>query len=146
MNHQRHLIREAIVALLAAGGTSAAGRVYDEPFDVRTTFPALTVWDISEHQDAMTMPADATRTIERKLTLEVRAEIQQVDTPARARDQLLASVESLLSQAGIAAVQSIHPAGYVPERDDSGERPIHVGRQRFEILYYTTQGDPATAL
>jgi hypothetical protein len=31
----------------------------------------------------------------------------------------------------------------VPDRDGSGERPIVIGRQRFEVMYMTTQGNPA---
>lgn len=146
MNHQRHLIREAVVALLAAGGTPAGVRVFDEPYDPRAEFPALTVWDITEQQQPVTRHADAGRAIERVLVLEVRAEVQQNATAARARDQLLAHVEALLASAGLAGVKAITPAGYAPQQDHAGEHPITVGRQRFEILYFTAQGDPATPL
>lgn len=143
MNHQRHVIREAIVALLAAGGTAAGARVYDSPTDPRTTFPALVVEDIGEGQRANTMPGGADRPIERRMTLEVTAELQQVVTAARARDQLVADVEAVLAAAVIPGVKWIVPIGYVPDRDGSGERPIFIGRQRFEVMYVTTQGNPA---
>jgi hypothetical protein len=146
VNHQRHVIREAIVALLAAAGTSAGARVYDSPTDPRTAFPALVVEDLGEEQRATTLPGGSGRTIERRLVIEVTAELQQVSTAARSRDQLLAEVESVLSAALIAGVKSIAPAGYVPDRDGSGERPIVIGRQRFEVLYYTTQGAPGATL
>lgn len=145
--HHRRTIREAVVALLAAGSTSAGARVYDEPYDPRQAFPALSVWDVTEQQQAPTRPADSGRPIERTLLLEVRAEVQQAGTQhARIRDDLLADVERLLATTPIAGVKSVKPAGYAPQRDMSGDLPVNVGRQRFEFLYYTTQGDPSTAL
>lgn len=148
MNHQRHLIREALVALLAAGGTPAAARVYDHPYDPRSVFPALSVTDVGEQQQAESMPADAGRPIERELMLEVAAEVQQTANYARLRDQLLADVEAIFASAAltVAGVKSITPAGYAPTLDVSGDRPIAIGRQRFAILYYTPQGNPAASL
>lgn len=144
MNHQRHVIREAVVAVLAAGGTAAGSRVYDTPTDPRVTFPALVVEDLGESQRANTMPGGPDRPIERRMTLEVTAEVQQVAAYARTRDQLVADVESLLASASIAGVKWIVPMGYAPDRDGSGERPIAIGRQRFEVMYVTTQGNPAS--
>lgn len=148
MNHQRQVIREAIVALLAAGGTAAGSRVHDHPYDLRTTFPALTVADVTERQERAAMPAGPNSPIERVLVLEIGAEVQQVAGYARQRDQLLADVERLLASAAIAGVKAITPAGYAPLADiPTGlDRPACVGRQRFEILYFTPQGDPATTL
>lgn len=146
MNHSRHTIREAFVAALAAGGTPAGARVHDEPYDPRTEFPALTVWDVTEKQAPLSVTADAGRVIERQLVLEVVAEVQQVSQPGRARDQLLADVERIAASASLPGVKSITPAGYAPQRDVANERPITLGRQRFEVLYYTTQGDPSATL
>lgn len=156
MNHQRHLIREALVALLAGGGTLAGPRVYDHPYDPRSAFPALSVVDVTEQQQALSMPADVGRPIERVLLLEVTAEVQQVANYARTRDQLLAEVETLFAGATltVTAAKSITPAGYAPGADSigapsmnvTGDRPIAIGRQRFEILYFTPQGNPATSL
>lgn len=146
MNHQRHIIREAIVALLAGAGTAAGTRVYDHPYDPRTSFPALTVEDGVEQQQTQSMPAGPGRPIERTLVLVISAEVQQTANYARTRDQLLAEVESLLASAAIVGVKAITPAGYQPDLNVEGERPIAVGRQRFEVLYYTAQGTPATPL
>lgn len=146
MNHQRHLIREAIVALLAAGGTAAGTRVFENPYAQRTTFPDLVVTDQGEPQQATSLPAGPARTIERRLFLEVSASVQQSDNYARQRDQLLAEVEVLMASAAIAGVKSIAPVGFEPDFSAIGERPIAVGRQRFEVLYFTPQGDPATTL
>lgn len=144
MNHQRHIIREAIVAALAAAGTAAGARVYDCPTDVRTVFPALVVEDLAEQQSANTLPGGGSRLIERMLMIEVTAEIQQTATPARVRDQLLADVERVIGGLSIAGVKSIVPTSFAPDRDGSGERPIFVGRQRFDVFYVTTQADPAS--
>jgi len=148
MNHQRHVIREALVALLAAGGTAAGARVYDHPFDPRTTFPALSVADVGEQQQSESMPADSGRPIERLYTLEVSAEVQQTANYARQRDQLLADVEAIFATASLTVTQMkmITPSGYAPLMDLTGDRPIAVGRQRFDILYFTTQGNPAASL
>ena len=144
MNHQRQVIREAIVAALVSAGTVAGARVYDNPTDTRTSFPALTVEDLGEQQQANTMPGGGARPIERMLMIEVTAEIQQTATPARVRDQLLADVERVIGGLSIAGVKSIVPTSFAPDRDGSGERPIFVGRQRFDVFYVTTQADPAS--
>lgn len=145
MAHARKLIRQAVVALLAGGGTAAGARVYDHPNDPRRTFPALTVEDAGEQQAPQTLPAGPGRVIQRSYGFVVSAEVQQIADYAATRDDLLAEVEVLLS-AGIAGVKSITPATYMPDMDHTGERPIAVGRQRFEALYYTTQGAPGTTL
>jgi len=145
MAHQRRVIREAFVALLAGGATAAGARVFDHPYDARTTFPALTVQDVTEQQQAIAMLAGPSRPIERMLVLEVGAEVQQTTGYARQRDDLLADVERIAASAAIAGVKAITPAGYAPAQAvNSADKPICVGRQRFEILYFTTQGDPAT--
>lgn len=148
MNHQRHVIREALVALLAGGGTAAGARVYDHPYDPRLTFPALSVFDIGEQQQAESMPADAARPVERLYTIEVSAEVQQTANYARQRDQLLADVEAIFASAAltITALKAVTPSGYVPANDVTGDRPIAVGRQRFDVLYFTPQGNPSISL
>lgn len=146
MNHQRHVIREAIVALLAAGGTAAGARVYDTPVDVRTTFPALVVEDLGEQQQVYAVAAGGQRPVERLLVISVTAELQQNNAYARARDQLLADVEALLAVASIPGVKNIAPAGYTPDLSNDGERPVAVGRQRFEITYITPQARPDLSL
>lgn len=147
MAHHRTVIRQAIVALLTAGGTLAGPRVHDHPTDPRRAFPALTLFDDSEAQRPLSLPAGAARPLERLYTLDITAEVQEVDGYAATRDSLLAEVETLLAAAGaVPGVKAITPAGYLPGQYSEGERPICVGRQRFEILYYTPQGAPATTL
>lgn len=144
MNHARHAIREALVAALAAGGTAAGSRVHDHPADVRIAWPALVVEDIGERQDAPTLPGGADRQIHRRYEVEVTVELQQVSGYARLRDQVLADVERIAVTASLPGVKYIVPAQYMPDMSTAGERPIVIGRQRFEIFYITTQGDPAT--
>lgn len=144
MNHARATIREAIVARLAAGGTAAGTRVHEHPTDPRTAFPALQVEDIGEQQQVPTMPGGPQRLVERTLLLEVTAELQQSGAYARARDELVADVERLLLETPIPGVREVRPAGYAPETLP-GERPLAIGRQRFELFYMTTAADPATA-
>lgn len=145
MIHQRHVIREAIVARLAAGGTAAGARVYEHPTDPRTGFPALQVEDVAETQQMQTLPFGASATVERELLIDITAELQQTSAYARARDQLLADVESLLMSTPIPGVRVIRPAGYQAETLP-GERPIALGRQRFALVYHTTAGNPAQAI
>lgn len=145
MNHARHVIREAIVALLAAAGTQASSRVYDTPYDPRSTFPALCVEDDGEDQEVNSFGGgQASRTVNRTLRLVVTAEVQQVSNYARTRDQVLAETEAALAAAVISGVKSITPSGYRADLGVMGERPIAMGRQRFDVVYETTQGNPAT--
>ena len=146
MIHARTAIRQALAAALAAGGTAAGPRVYDTPSDVRTAFPALVIDDLGEQQAAVTLPGGPGRRVERRLMLEVSAELQQVAGYAAARDTLLADVEAIAVNAALPGVKQIVPVGYVPDLANTGERPLVVGRQRFEVLYVTTQGDPSTPL
>lgn len=146
MIHARTTIRQALVAALAAGGTSAGARVYDTPSDVRTAWPALVVEDMGESQTATTFPGGAGRTVERRLMLDVTAELQQTTGYAAARDALLADVEAIAVAATLPGAKDITPVGYSPDLSNSGERPIVVGRQRFEVLYVTTQGNPASTI
>lgn len=144
MIHARTAIRQALAAALAAGGTAAGARVYDTPTDVRTAWPALVVEDLGETQSALTLPGGPGRRVERRLLLEVTAELQQVSGYAAARDALVADVEALAVGATLPGAKQIVPVGYAPELSNAGERPIAIGRQRFEVLYVTTQGDPST--
>lgn len=145
MNHQRHIIREAIVSLLASAGTSAGSRVYDTPYDPRTVFPALVVEaDLEEQQADNFGNSQTSRFITRNMRLIVNAEIQATTNYARSRDQLLADVESTLAASSIAGVKSITPGGYSADLSMMGERPIAIGRQMFSVVYVTTQGNPAS--
>lgn len=146
MNHARTAIREALVAALAAGGTSAGARVYDHPADVRTAWPALVVEDLGEQHQALTLPGGADRRIERRYEIEVTAELQQTTGYASARDELLADVEAIAVAATLPGIKHIVPTSYLPDMTNVGERPIVIGRQRFEVVYITTQGDPANTL
>lgn len=144
--HHRATIRAAVVALLSAAGTLAGSRVYDTPSDPRTAFPALTVEDEGEDQQITgTLGGGlANRLVERTVRLVVNAEVQQNSTYAATRDSLLAEVEVALAASAIAGVKSITPAGYQADGYFQGERPIALGRQRFDVTYITTQGNPAT--
>lgn len=151
MSHHRQAIRAAVVAALAAGGTAAGTRVHDHPYDLRTAFPALSVRTLGERQDLLDRTgAAANRTVERSLTLEVVAEVQQATGAADARDNLLGQVEAVLAAAAEAnalpGVRLIVPSVCVMAEDDAGERQILVGRQQFDITYYTTAGAPGTAV
>lgn len=130
MIHARTAIRQALAAALAAGGTAAGPRVYDTPSDVRTAFPALVIDDLGEQQAAVTLPGGPGRRVERRLMLEISAELQQVAGYAAARDALLADVEAIAVNAALPGVKQIVPVGYVPDLANTGERPLVVGRQR----------------
>lgn len=145
MSHQRKVIRQAITSLLASAGTAASTRVYDTPGDPRTTFPALTVEDMGESQQVTSTLGGgmAGRIVERALDIVISAEVQQNGDYAGARDDLLAQVEVALATSAIAGVKVITPTGYQPDTSFQGERPIAVGRQRFDVVYMTTQGNPA---
>lgn len=144
MTHARATIREAFVAALTAGGTAAGSNVFDHPSRTRNSFPSLSVVDVAEPQEVASMGPAATRRINRRLVLEVSAEVKQTSGYAAARDSLLAEVEAIFATASVAGVKQVTPAGFAADEDYAGEQPVAVGRQRFEIFYVTRQGDPST--
>ncbi len=144
MIHARSVIRDAVVARLT-GSTSAGLRVYSHPTDPRTVFPSLVVTDVMEQQSMPTMPGGPQRIVERVLMLEVTAELQESGAYARARDELVADVESLLLSTPIPGVRNVELMGYTPDTLP-GERPLAIGRQRFAITYMTTAANPSVAI
>jgi hypothetical protein len=146
VTHHRQVIRAAVAAALAAGATAAGTRVYQHPWDPRVTLPALVVEDDGEQQQSAAIYSGTRRPIERVLLLTVSAELKQSDDYAQARDALVADVERILATAALPGVKSVVPAGYEPEISGSGDKPIVVGRQRFQITYFTSQDDPSVAL
>ncbi len=146
MSHHRAAIREAVVALLIATATAAQGRVFDTPTDPRTEFPALTVEDLGERQEMATYKRGGTGSVRRSLMLEVTAEVQQNQSYARQRDALLGQVEAAMAVVSLPGVSMIVPAGYSTEIITGAQRPIAIGRQRFELTYITTQVAPGAAL
>ena len=148
MSHARQVIRDAVVAALAAAGTLAGTRVYDTVYDPRVSFPALCVEDVGEDQAVVNNyhAGRAARRIDRTLSLAVTAEVQQSASYATTRDTLLAQVETVLASLVIAGVKDIAPAGYRPDLSVAGDKPITIGQQRFAITYSTAQGSPGTPL
>lgn len=153
MSHQRKLIRKAIVQLLAAGGTLAGLRVLDSQYKPRVQFPTLVVMAVGEDQRLLSdqgLGDFAERGVERTLHLDVIAEVQKNDGAEDERDDLLAQVEVLLANAAsagaIPGVKNIVPVAMRAEQFNEGAKPIDLGRQRFEITYFTTQADPGTAI
>lgn len=153
MNHQRKLIRHAIVQLLKAGGTLAGVRVHDSAYKPRVQFPALVVLAVGEDQQLLGeqgLGAIGERAIHRTLHLDVNAEVQQNTGAEDTRDDLLGQVEALLANAAasgaIPGIQDITPSAMRVEHYSEGEKPIEVGRQRFTVTYLTTQADPGSAV
>lgn len=153
MSHHRQAIRNAIVQLLRAGGTLAGARVHDTAYKPRVQFPALVVLVVGEDQQLLSdqgLGGFGDRAVQRLLHLDVNAEVQQATAPEDTRDDLLAQVETLLANAAAAGlipgIQDITPTAMRVEHANEGEKPIEVGRQRFQITYLTTQADPGTAV
>lgn len=146
MTHHRQTIRAAVVAALAAGGTAAAARVFDTPWNARVELPALVVEDEGEQQRSVAVYSSTKRPIERTLLLLVTVEVRQSDTYAAARDELVADVERIVATAALPGVKAVSPAGYEPDLAMDGDKPIAIGRQRFAVTYFTPQDDPSTAL
>lgn len=144
MNHHRAVIREAVVAALAAANTLAGARVDEEPYDADEEFPSLAVEDESETQERLSV--DSTLALQRSYRFIVTAQVCQNTLASRARDQLLAEVEACLATATLPGVLSIRPLSYQPASRNEGERRIRIGHQLFEAVYMTSQADPSTSL
>lgn len=152
MNHQRKLIRKAIVALLV-GADTLAREVRDSAYKPRLKFPALLVLSVGEDQQVLSeqgLGAFSDRAIHRVMHLDVIAEVQQNTDAEDVRDDLLGQVEVLLANAAeagsIPGIKDIQPVAMRAEHSGEGEKPIEVGRQRFQITYLTPQADPASAV
>lgn len=146
MTHQRQVIRAAFVAGLKAASTAAGQEIHDNPSDVRTKLPAVTVTDIGENQATPTMPGGASRPVDRYLMLDASCEVKRTGDYAGARDSLAADVEAAAGTLAIAGVKWIVPKGCAFEESTRGDQPIAIARQRFELWYRTTQGNPAVAI
>ena len=146
MIHVRRVIREALAAALVAANTAAGSRVFDHPWNERTVLPALVLEDLGEQQDAVSLGTGAARALERRYLLQVSGEITTATNWARQRDDLMADVEAAVAGAAITGVKAIVPAGYTADEDKQGARPIAVGRQRFEVTYFTPMNNPAATL
>lgn len=145
--HLRDDIREACVSALVAAGTAAGSRVHDHPYDPRTEFPALVVEDDSEQQDLVGLSNDLSfdRAIARVYVMAVSAEVRQIAGYARQRGSLLAEVEVALAAATLPGNAAVKPTGYQALQSNDGEVPVAVGRQLFEIQYFTPQSAPGSA-
>jgi len=144
--HRRRVIRQAVVQGLIDAATAAGSRVFDHAWNVRDTLPAIVVEDLSEDQQTPTFGAGAARHLERRLLLQVSAELDSLGNPAADRDDLLAEIEVAVAGLQLPGVQAIVPAGYDSDEAMNGGRPLVVGRQRFEVTYLTPMNNPAVAL
>jgi hypothetical protein len=146
VNHARHVIREAVIAALKAGIASVGNRVTDNPSEPQRVFPSLAVEDVGEQQATPTLPGGASRLVDRTLVLVVHATVRKNADYARERDQLLAEVEATLAVTAIAGIKYMVPAGAQFDTSTEGDHPTAIARQRFDIFYRTTQGDPSAVL
>jgi hypothetical protein len=153
--HVRRTIREAVVQLLRDAGTAAGSRVYDHPVDDRKEFPALVVEDLGANfSDGNVTEAQSDMDIDgaknRAYRFCVIAEVKQVAGSARARDDLIAAVETAIAAAvaagDITGVKSIEPIAYTAADSNAGDQPIRRGLQVFEAHYITPAGDPTTTI
>jgi hypothetical protein len=148
-------IREAVVAVLRAANTAAGLRVFDHPYNARTTFPALVVEDagadlsdgnITEAQIQLSIGGD----LERRFRFVTVAEVKQGEGSARERDELLTAVEAALVNAfnlgQLPGVRDLQPLAYQAANNNLGEQPIRRGLQVWQATYFTARGDAATPL
>lgn len=141
--HHRTVIRNAAVKALIDASTSAGSRVYDHPWNERTTLPAIVVEDIGESQGTTTFGAGAARHVDRSYDFEVIAELQPLDDMAATRDDLLAQIEAAIAGMQAPGLKAVVPMGYAAEEASAGGRPVVVGRQRFQATYITPMNNPA---
>lgn len=152
MSHYRRTIREAVVAALAAAGTAAGANVFDHPFNLRKTFPALVVEDVGANfSDGNVTEVqglqDLHGNVERRYRFAVIAEVAQAADSAGARDDLVGEVEAAVAAMAVPGVIGpIRPLAYSAGDSNEGDRPIRRGMQVFEATYITPYGDPSTPL
>lgn len=145
-DHVRKQIRAAAVTALT-GLTTTGTRVKDSPVHPlqETELPGLRVFTPAESSQVLSM--GSTRTRERLVTLMVEACVKSVTGYANSVDLIAKEVEIALDAnntlGGLCTY--VEPRGFEEDQDGDGDKPVAVGRMKFEVLYRTRKGAPDVA-
>ncbi len=146
-DHVRAQIRNAAVALLTGlattGGNVRAGR-YDR-FEDRV-LPALRVSLVAESVASMTLGGPG-RIQQRTAQLLVEIAVRQSGEVDDIVDQVAKEIEVAIAGDNTLGglCKYMHPVEFAVEHDGEGDQPAAVGRQVFEVLYYTALDAPDVA-
>lgn len=144
--HARTAIRNQIADLLAAGVPAVGGRVFRSPvsaIDV-ADMPCLSVFVRGEEIAPGTVLGGGKRRLRRVAEVVVFANVASGQDPIGDAEDLLAQVETILSDnptiGGL--VQQMTPTAMEVDRDDEGEVPIAGGAISYAATYHTREGSP----
>lgn len=144
--HVRKQIRAAAVTAVSSL-TTTAGRVKDSPVYAMQDgdIPGLRVY--TQEESSESIEGGSTRTRERHLTLVVEACVKQNSAYADTVDLIAKEVETALDANNTLGglCKSIEPRSFEEDQDGSGEKPIAIGRMKFEVIYHTRKGSPDVA-
>ena len=145
-DHVRKQIRAAAVTALG-GLTTTGARVQDNPVHPlqEADLPGLRVFTPAETAKVLSMGSSRTR--ERAVTLVVEACVKAVSGYANAVDLIAKEVEIALDAnstlGGLCTY--IEPTSFEEDQDGAGDKPVAVGRMKFEVLYRPRKGAPDVA-
>lgn len=146
MPHIRTTIREGIAAALAAAGTAAGSRVFNERVQAvdAAEYPFIELSQVSESQAVASFGGGiGSAHIERELRINVHYTQKSASGYYAAGDTAMALIESALATAVIAGVKRIEPGSSLFDLETDGDKPLYTITQEFTVFYITPQSDPA---
>lgn len=138
MQHPRELVRAAMVALIKAGGTDAAHRVYDSrDFTLNTNAtPAIVAYTLAERIDPDQQHQDGLR----RRIMDMRVECYHTgDAGAAAVDRMAWQVENCARTDPTLGgrVEWCKLSSTDMAFAEQGEFALHAAVMTFEVVYYT---------
>ena len=145
-DHLRAQIRAAAVSALT-GLTTSGARVKDSPVHPlqESDLPGLRIFTQAESAEITTM--GATRKRARTLTLVVEACVKAATGYATSVDLMAKEIEVALDANNTLGglCKYIDPGTFEEVQDGAADKPIAIGRMKFEVVYHTRKGSPDVA-
>ena len=146
MAHARTTLLTALVAAIAAAGTDADARVFNERAQAIAAdeYPFI-IAKFSDESQSRTAQGNGRpgSFITRTATLVVYHTQKQAAGYIAAGDTAIGLVETALAYAAIAGLHDIVPIKTLFDEEQEGELPLYTVTQEFSVTYNTTQGNPA---
>ena len=144
--HVRKQIRDAAITALT-GLTTTGANVKNSPvYPMQDAdLPGLRVFTRNESSQHLEM--GSTRARERSLELYVEACVKATSASTDTVDLIAKEVEIALDANNTLGglCKYIEPRGFEEDLDGSGEKPVAIGRLKFEVVYHTRKGSPDVA-
>lgn len=148
MPHIRTTIREGIATALAAAGTAAGSRVFNERVQAvdAAEYPFIELSLVREQQQRNGGSGGrANQIIDRSLDISVHYTQKAASGYYAAGDEAMRLIDAALASAVIGGMKDIEPSGTLFDLEIDGDKPLYTITQTYTVTYITPQGNPATA-